>query len=90
MPGEVIFLLGLLAGVLASSFVMLLRRRPAPATEPGHGAQAQLETTRMAAETAALTTQMADVRDRLATLERLVTDRSVLLAEEIDNLRARA
>lgn len=94
MPAEVGFLIGLLAG--AASMWLVLYSRPAAASEPAEAAtetpvfsfERELETRRLAAENAALITQMEDVRERLATLERLAIDRSTRLADEIEALRA--
>ncbi len=75
---------------------LVLYSRPAAASEPAEAAtetpvfsfERELETRRLAAENAALITQMEDVRERLATLERLAIDRSTRLADEIEALRA--
>lgn len=95
MPAEVGFLIGLLAGAAGMWLVQVCSRRMAT-SEPAEAAieapvftfERELETRRLAAENAALITQMEDVRERLATLERLATDRSVRLADEIEALRA--
>lgn len=94
MPAEVGFLIGLLAG--AAGMWLVLYSRPAAASEPAEADtetpvfsfERELETRRLAAENAALITQMEDVRERLATLERLAIDRSTRLADEIEALRA--
>jgi len=93
MPAEVGFLIGLLAG--AAGMWLVLYSRPAAASEPADATETpvpsferELETRRLAAENAALITQMEDVRERLATLERLAIDRSTRLADEIEALRA--
>ncbi len=95
MAAEIGFLIGVLAGAAGMWLVQLSRRSSAvsepvetPAPEPVFSFERELETRRLAAENAALITQMEDVRERLATLERLATDSSVRLADEIEALRA--
>ncbi len=95
MPAEVGFLIGLLVGAAGMWLVHVCSRRYA-ASEPAEASpetpvfsfERELETRRLAAENAALITQMEDVRERLATLERLAIDRSTRLADEIEALRA--
>jgi hypothetical protein len=95
MPAEVGFLIGLLAGAAGMWLVQVCSRRgaagepaEASAETPVFSFERELETRRLAAENAALITQMEDVRERLATLERLAIDRSTRLADEIEALRA--
>ena len=91
MPPEVGFILGLLTGILGCFAVMSGRGKKEPAeptTDVVGTATRELEARRLAAENAALMTQMADVRERLATLERLAVDRTSRLADEIEALRA--
>ncbi|MBB4632023.1 hypothetical protein [Sphingosinicella soli] len=95
MPAEVGFLIGLLAGAVGMWLLHVSARRgaagepaEAPAETPVFSFERELETRRLAAENAALMTQMEDVRERLATLERLAIDRSSRLADEIEALRA--
>jgi len=93
MAAEVGFLIGLLAGAAGMWIVQMCSRRDAEAPadaapEAVFSFQRELETRRLAAENAALITQMEEVRERLATLERLAIDRSARLADEIEALRA--
>lgn len=96
MPAEVGFLIGLLAGAAGMWIIQMCSRRDTGASTaageaPADGAisfERALETRRLAAENAALITQMENVRERLATLERLAVDRSARLADEIEALRA--
>lgn len=96
MPAEVGFLIGLLAGAAGMWIIQMCSQRdtgtpPAASEEPADRVisfERELETRRLAAENAALITQMEDVRERLATLERLAVDRSARLADEIEALRA--
>jgi hypothetical protein len=93
MPVELGFVLGLLTGILGCFAVMSGRRpvtdgAPEAADDVVGSAERELATRRLAAENAALITQMAEVRERLATLERLAVDRTSRLADEIEALRA--
>jgi hypothetical protein len=93
MPAEVGFIAGLIVGGLGAWLAQLWRPRPGAAEAPAKPdvvstAERELETRRLAAENAALLTQMTEVRERLATLERLAVDRSSRLADEIEALRA--
>ena len=89
MPPEVSFFVGAFSGIFGLLFIQLWRRgRQSPQAVEPVSSERELESRRLAAENAALSSQMADVRDRLATLERLAIDKTVRLADEIDALRA--
>lgn len=91
MQPEIVFIAGLVTGSLGHYALGALgeARQVQPPAEPA-SSERQLETWRLAAENAALSTQMADVRDRLANIERIVTDGSYELGEEIEQLRTAA
>ena len=89
-PPEVLFPLGVAAGAFGLRVIQiwLSGRQLVPAAAEPFVTERELENRRLAAENAALSSQMADVRDRLATLERLAVDKPTRLADEIEALRA--
>lgn len=90
MAPEVVFVLGSVTGSAALGAIQfaLRGRSETPAEIEPPNCENELWTRRLAAENAALVTQMADVRDRLATIERIVTDDTYRLDNEIEQLRS--
>ena len=87
MPPEPAFILGLIAGTIATLLIQAYGRRKARQAIGKPDAEARRHIALLDAENEARLGQIDRLHDRLATVERIVTDRSHSLDREIEQLR---